>query len=221
MKTILSFILLFQFITFGFGQKKDIDVFERKEGSNVLVIARNSGTIDYLVTVKIRSKGMTVSPSDTVQAPIPAGYMKQMATITPRPGESWEYGYEVSYSALASKIDLPVTPERLGSTAVQTTAAVALPVSSTSPELSQANIILYSKPSCTRCDFVKKELIANGISFEEYSTTSDSPEISNMWSSLRASGFTGGSVSMPVVRAEGQYYYDIPDLAGFVASLKK
>jgi len=221
MKTILSFILLFQFITIGFAQRKDIDVFERKEGSTVLVIARNSGTIDYVVTVKIRSKGMEVNPADTVQAPIPAGYMKQMATITPRPGEAWEYGYEVSYSALTGKINLPVTPETPGPTAIQTTAAIALPVSSASPELSQANIILYSKPACTRCDFVRKDLISNGIIFEEYSTTSDSPEISNMWASIRASGFTGGSVSMPVVRAEGQYYYDIPDLPGFVPSLKK
>ena len=222
MKTILSIILLFQFITISFGQKKDIDVFERKEGSTVLVIARNTGTIDYVVTVKMKSKGMEVSPSDTVVAPIPAGYMKQMVTVTPKPGESWEYGYEVSYSALTGKISQsttsapPTTP-----TDVSGSPAAAIPVMSTAPELSKANIILYSKPACTRCDFVKKELTTNGIAFEEYSTTSDSPEISNMWSSLRASGFTGGSVTMPVVRADGEYFYNIPDLAGFVASLKK
>lgn len=221
MKTILSFILLFQFITIGFAQKKDIDVFERKEGNNVLVIARNTGTIDYSVTVKITSKGMNVLPADTVEAAIPAGFMKQMATITPRPGESWEYGYQVSYLPLGNKAFPPVAPTTPDPTAVQTTAAVALPVSSTAPELSKANIILYSKPGCGRCDLVKRELTSSGIAFEEYSTTSDSPEISNMWAGLRSSGFTGGSVTMPVVRAEGQYHYNIPDLNGFIASLKK
>ena len=221
MKTIFSIFLLFQLITIGIAQKKDIDVFEKKEGSTVLVIARNTGTMDYSVTVKITAKGMDVLPSATVEATIPAGYMKQMATITPRPGESWEYGYEVSYLPLGGKTTQPVTPTPPTPEAVQTNPATDAHEMSTAPELSKANIILYSKPGCSRCDFVKKELTAKGIAFEEYSTTSDSPEISNMWAGLRASGFSGGSVTMPVVRANGQYHYNIPDLSGFVASLKK
>jgi glutaredoxin len=67
---------------------------------------------------------------------------------------------------------------------------------------------------------VKKEMNAKGIAYEEIDISSTSPEVNNMWKQLRDGGFTGNSVTMPVVRVNGQYHYDIKDLMGFVGKLK-
>ena len=222
MKSLLLFCLLAQSIV-AFSQAKEIDVFEKKEGDKIIVVARNIGKTDYTVNVKITSEGMDVVPSATVEALVPAGMMKEMATVTPRPGESWSYGFEVSYKPSAGK----VTPAPAGTTKTTTTttrqpttlAAPQKPAAPT-PELSKTNIVLYSKPGCGRCTLVKKQMTAQGIEFLEVNTQGDSPEVSNMWTQLRNNGFQGGSVTMPVVRENGRYHYNIQDLQGFVAKLK-
>lgn len=202
----------------GFAQKNDIEVFEKKEGDKVMVFARNIGKVDYSVTLTFTSKGMDVRPSSKVEAVIPAGFMKEMGNLTPRPGESWEYSYKVNFIQSMGK---PVSPADTFS--ISTPPAITeltTPVADHS-ELSKANIVLYSKPGCSRCAYTKKQLSSLQIPFEEFSTISNSPEIPNMWAELRKSGFTGGSITMPVVRADGKYYYNIPDLPSFIAGLKK
>ena len=209
-------------MTAAFAQKQDIDVFEKKEGSKVIVIARNTGKVDYSVTLKITATGMDVSPSNTVETLIPAGKMKEMANLVPRQGESWEYSYQVSFVKSMGKTSVKI--ESQTTQEPQAAAKKANPAPPTPPPsttLSKADIVLYSKPGCSRCSYIKKQLTSLSIPFEEYSTSSDSPEISNMWAQLRNSGFPGGSVTMPIVRANGKYYYNIPDLVGFVTKLKK
>ena len=221
MKTILSFFILFLVLSTGFAQKQDIEIFEKKEGSKTIVIARNVGKIDYTVSLSITASGMDVSPSTNIEAVIPAGFMKEMANLTPRPGESWEYGYDVSFTKSISKTDIQPTPAPQEPKTSATAKTITNTPAPAAPDLTKADIVLYSKPGCSRCSFVKKQLESQGIAFEEFNTASSSPEINNMWAQLRNSGFTGGSVTMPVVRANGKYYYNIPDLAGFVEKLKK
>ena len=219
MKTTISILSLFLILTSCFAQKQDIDVFEKKEGSKVIVMARNTGKVEYSVTLDITSKGMDVTPSMKVVSVIPAGMMKEMANLVPRPGESWEYGYKVSFVQTGPTPE--VKPNTTASAGSQPSNTTVKPAPTPSTDVSKANVILYTKPGCSRCAFVKKQLTAQGIAFEEYSTSSQSPEINNMWTGLRNSGFSGGSVTMPVVRADGKYYYNIPDLQGFVDKLKK
>ncbi|HZV68727.1 MAG TPA: glutaredoxin [Saprospiraceae bacterium] len=237
MKTILSIFSFFLFISTGFTQKQDVEVFEKKEGNKVLVMARNTGKAEYSVTLTITSKGMDVTPSSKVETTIAAGFMKELATLVPRPGEGWEYSYDVTISQSVGKTspnpgtspttattspaqtreENSTTPTTTKTTTTTITPAPAPP----SPDLSKAEIILYTKPACGRCSYVKKQLTALNIPFEEYSTASTSAEINNMWTGLRNSGFTGGSVTMPVVRVKGKYYYNIKDMEGFVNDLKK
>jgi glutaredoxin len=227
MKTIVTFIALFLFTSFSKAQKQDIDIFEKKEGSKVIVMARNTGKIDYTVSIDITSTGMDVAPSNKVEKIVPSGFMKEMAYLTPRAGESWEYSYNVSYVKSSGvgvmQTQTPATPEPKEVQKTPTVLKPNLPPPPPPPtrNLSTADIIVYTKPGCSRCAFVKKQLTSMGIAFEEYSTTSQSLEINNMWAGLRSSGFSGGSVTMPVVRAKGKYYYNIPDLQGFVDKLKK
>ncbi len=236
MKAILSIFTLLLIGSTGFTQKQDVEVFEKKEGSKVIVMARNTGKVEYSVELNITSKGMDVLPSSKVETAIAPGFMKEMANLTPKPGESWEYSYEVTISqstgkptpnagaspakASPSSTPSPTQTREENSTTPSTNTETITPPPPAS-ELSKAEIILYTKPGCGRCAFVKKQLTSKGISFEEYSTASDSPEINSMWAGLRNSGFTGGSVTMPVVRAKGKYYYNIQDMQGFVDKLKK
>ena len=88
-------------LVFLFGsicaQDQDIQIFEKKDGNKNIVVARNVGKVSYLVTVTINATGMDVTPSMEVEAVVPAGFMKEMATLTPRPGQAWSYGYDVSF----------------------------------------------------------------------------------------------------------------------------
>jgi glutaredoxin len=215
----------------GFAQQKDIEVFEKKEGNKNIVVARNTSKTSYMVTVVINAKGMDVTPSTTVEAVIPGGYMKEMATLVPRPGEGWSYGYEVSfveYSGTLPKSNTTSAPTQGSNPSTttsttspsQTTTTSKVPVTPDQTSLTTAAIVVYSQAGCGRCSFVKKELDSKGVKYVEIDVNSPSPEINNMWQKLRDGGFDGNSITMPVVRVDGQYHYNIKDLAGFVAALK-
>jgi glutaredoxin len=204
----------------GFAQENDIEIFEKKDGNKNIVVARNTGKVSYLVALSINSKGMNVTPGAEVEAVVPAGMMKEMATIVARPGESWSYGYDVSFTEYAGE-PLKTKPSSPGQPEAPV-APIATPAVPTAPktELSKAPIIVYTQAGCGRCSSVKSQMKAKGITYEEVDVNSGSPEASNMWKQLRDGGFTGESVTMPVVKVNGQLHYNIKDLTGFVNGLK-
>jgi glutaredoxin len=200
----------------GFTQQQDINVFEKKEGNKNIVFARNIGKVPYLVTLNITASGMEVSPSLKVESLIQPGYMKEMATLVPKPGVEWSYGYEVAfveYRGEAPKTEMS-TRESMDMAPVTPPPAPKEEIS-----LSSAPIIVYTKPGCGRGTFVKKELKSKGVAFEEVDVSGTSPEVNDMWAKLREGGFSGGSVTMPVVRVNGKYHYNIKDMSKFVGDL--
>ena len=226
MKWVSALSLVVTLFVTGIAQEKDIEVFEKKEGNKNIVMARNTGKVPYLVTIKINATGMDVTPGVAVEAVVPAGYMKEMATIVPRPGESWSYGYDVSYMEHTGQTQKTTSPPP---TQTKQTAPTSNKVAVENPKatvavpkatLSTAPIIVYTQNGCGRCSFVKKELTAKGITYEEVDVNSGSPDATNMWKQLRDGGFTGDSVTMPVVKVNGQLHYNIKDLSGFVSGLK-
>jgi glutaredoxin len=81
-------------------------------------------------------------------------------------------------------------------------------------------IIVYSKPGCSRCAFIKKGFNDKGIKYKEVDVTSADPAVNDMWKSLRDGGFTGESVTMPVVKVHGKLHYNIKDLNKFVSEVQ-
>ena len=219
MKIFFLSLVTFWFASVSYAQNSEVEVYEKKEGDKTLIMARNTGKSEYKVKVTIKSEGMDVSPSSVVEASLPGGFMKEMASVTPKPGELWSYSYDVAVSRTVSKTT--TTPASTPDAPKQTTTTAAVQKTiPASPVLSDASVILYAKPGCGRCTFAKKQLNNLGVAYEEVNTQSDSPEVSNMWSQLRAQGFKGGSVTMPVIRVNGQYHYDIKDLESFIGKLK-
>jgi glutaredoxin len=216
MKSLIP-ILAFLWLTVSVNaQQKDIEVFEKKDGNKNIVIARNVGKVSYLVSINITAKGMDVMPSAKVEGVVPPGYMKEMATLQPRPGEAWSYGYEVSFIEYAGEL-----PKATSSNSIKPTP----PPLPDPPSIDQANpftapIVVYTQAGCGRCAFVKKEMKAKGIPFQEVDVNGGSTQVNDMWMQLRNSGFTGENVTMPVVNVHGELYYNIKDLAGFVNELK-
>jgi|GEM_PF-1134645 len=227
MKWVSAFMLVISLLVTGRAQEKDIEVFEKKEGNKNIVMARNIGKVAYLVTIKIKSTGMDVTPGMNVESVVPAGFMKEMATLVPRPGESWTYGYDVSFTESTgpapNATSTPLTQTKQQAPTANNTAAenpkTTAAVLSTAP-LSTAPLIVYTQAGCGRCSYVKKELTAKGIAYQEVDVNSGSPDATNMWKQLRDGGFTGDSVTMPVVKVNGQLHYNIKDLAGFVNGIK-
>lgn len=202
-----------------FSQKNDIEIFEKKDGNKNIVVARNTGKVSYLVTLSINSKGMDVTPGANVESVVPAGFMKEMATLVARPGESWSYGYDVSFTEHAGE-PLKTNPSGPGPEAPATPTITSVSPSTPKTEFSAAPIIVYTQAGCGRCSTVKSQMKTKGITFEEVDVNSGSPEANNMWKQLRDGGFTGGSVTMPVVKVNGKLHYNIKDLTGFVNGLK-
>src|SRR5215204_1708940 len=100
----IGFALVFLLTSiFTYAQKPDVEVYEKKEGEKVIVIARNTGKSDYNVKINISSQGMDVTPASIVEASVPGGFMKEMAVITPRPGEIWSYDYNVTITQTIAK----------------------------------------------------------------------------------------------------------------------
>ena len=219
MRLLLNAAIFLLASNLAYGQAQDIQVFEKKDGNTVIVVARNIGKTTYEVTVDITSSGMQVAPGPKVSAVIPAGYMKEMATLAPIPGQGWSYGYEVSFmestgqaaTGLKANGDAPAQPAAETKPSTATTAA---------PKLSDAPLIVYTQATCGRCAMVKKELTTRGVKFEEVDVNSSSPEVNAMWMKLRENGFTGNSVTMPVIRYNGTYHYDIKDLKGFIDGIQ-
>lgn len=210
-------LILFAFLTHqtaGLGQKQDITIFEKKDGNKNIVMARNTGKVAYLVTLQIDATGMDVTPGMKAEGVVPAGYMKEMATITPRPGESWSYGYEVSFTEhTAQEIHQETASPKETSTA-------SIPAPTAKPTSQDNSIIVYTQAGCGRCSTVKRELTNRGISFKEVDVNSGKPEVNDMWKELQDTGFSGNSVTMPVVKADGKLHYNIKDLMGFVNGLE-
>lgn len=214
------------FILIGSGTtiqaQNDISIFEKKEGQTNIVYARNIGKVDYLVTLKITSEGMKVTPGASVEAVVPAGKMKEMARITPIPGQAWSYGYEVSYMEYtgqplpepAKKTD--EEPSTSGGGHLQTLASSGETVTS---DIAEDELVLYTKPGCGRCATARKTLTTKGVAFVELDVNSGSPEVQLMWRKLREGGFQGNSVTMPVIRSNGEYHYNISNLTEFLARL--
>lgn len=218
------FILLFLSMAIH-AQQKDISVFEKKDGDKNIVVARNIGKVPYLVKLEIRASGMVVEPGLKTETVVPAGYMKDLATLTPKPGESWTYGYDVSFVQYIANASAPsITDDTSSSTmAISNTDVppVTAPSANPKPEVDNSAIIIFSKPGCSRCAFVKKSLKEKGIKYKEVDVTSGSPEVNDMWLSLRHGGFNGESVTMPVVKVNGQLHYNIKDLQQFVNGIEK
>jgi glutaredoxin len=213
------FLLLLAFTAFGsaFAQQQPITVYEKKEGNKNFIMARNTAKVAYQVTVVIESTGMDVLPGKQIEAVVPAGHIVEIATLQPKPGEAWSYGYEVSFMETPAATPGVTVIDGDGTTGPTTdTESRNKPAT---PKLSDARIILYSKPGCGRCTAVKKQMDDRKISYEIVDVNSTSPEVNNMWKQLRDNGFTGDSVTMPVVRVDGKYHYNIKDLTKFVSEL--
>lgn len=206
MKFIFSLLTLLLFQNLSSVQAQDIQVFERKDGKKNIVVARNIGKIGYTVTIKVTSTGMNVTPSATVEAQLPPGTMKDMVTIEPIPGEAWSYSYEASYQEIVANQPKTATGAPTG------------PGSSASI-LPEEAMIVYTKEGCGRCAMVKKDLTFRGIEFTEVDVNGTSPEVTHMWDQLRSMGYAGASITLPVVRLDGKYHYNIPDLKSFLSKI--
>ncbi len=218
MRFCVSLIASLLILTSGIAQQKDIEVFEKKDGNKNIVFARNTGKVSYLVTLNVTAQGMDVTPSTKVEAIVPAGFMKEMATIVPKPGEGWSYGYEVAFTEYAGEESKTTAPAKTEAPITSSPSIVKAP--EIKSELSSAPIIVYTQAGCGRCSTVKKEMNAKGIAFVEVDVNGGSPEVPDMWKNLRDGGFTGNSVTMPVVKVNGKLHYNIKDLMGFVGGLK-
>lgn len=226
MRSVLAMCFALLLATMAISQDQDIQVFEKKDGNKNIVVARNIGKVSYLVTLSIQASGMDVTPGIEVEAVVPAGYMKELATLTPRPGQAWSYGYDVSfveYTGQAIKSAPKAEPELTSNTQPSSTVTPnkkPVPAAASSAGQNDAAVVIYTQEGCGRCAFVRKELTAKGVAYREIDVNSGAPEVNEMWKKLRDGGFNGDSVTMPVVSLNGELYYNIKDLQGFVNGIK-
>ncbi len=219
-----TYIVLFATLVLSvcaFGQEHDIEIFEKKEGNQNIVMARNIGKVSYLVTLNIEAEGMIVNPGIKVEAVVPPGYMQSLATLEPKPGVGWSYGYDVSFVEYVGELPTPEKDKLASDQSTETNSSVEVPVPPATASSTDAAIVVYTRQGCGRCSFIKKELKKKEIAFAEVDVNSGVPEADDMWKLLRESGFTGTSVTMPVVKVRGELHYNIKDMNAFINDLEQ
>jgi len=82
-------------------------------------------------------------------------------------------------------------------------------------------VILYGRPTCGLCKATKSALSSESILFAEKNIDSDKQAQKEMWDHVAAAGHNGGSISLPVVVANGKVFLEpSKDLGKFISEVK-
>ena len=84
---------------------------------------------------------------------------------------------------------------------------------------STADIIVFTKKGCSRCEYTVKYLKSSKITFIEYSIE-DEANNSKMWTMIEQAGYPDAeNITMPVIVKKGKAYFSIENLEDFVKKL--
>ncbi len=202
--------------------QKEVQLLEKEVNGLIIISAVNTSKKDFQATVNIESSGFTLSKPLPIIIVLKAGATEELITMTPQPGQAWDYHTRLSYTPVTTPSEQTVTPGKEGEItkslpSSQRTTQTATPeqqVSST-----DEGIILYTKAGCGRCTQAKEYLRSIDVSFKEVDLSSKSSEVDAMWRQLREQGFTGSRVQTPIVSSKGRLYHEIPDIKKFLGEI--
>ncbi len=198
-------LMIFSLLTtFVMTAQQDVELSEERDGNKVLVYAQNNRDEAVELTVSAEIKGYSTSTVFPYSQKVAAKSKVWVFTLTETPGVENAYRLSVSYS-VPRKTSAEVSP------ATENTRFTGV-------EINPSKINVFTKDGCGRCASAIKLLTEKNIAFLELNTSVHYPNTTLMFNKLEASGFKGGSVTMPVIVYKDKVYYNIPDMKTLISS---
>ena len=222
------------------AQNKVLDISEKVESNNIFIYAKNNGPDVLEVQYDIEQNGLTFEKETPFSFQLKPNEEKLILEMKSNPSLAWSYKHRIGYRPLKKEIVVakvaPVDPviAKIETTNNRDKEIAALKKTPTfeeqekitgSPGLINSvkvtEIIVYSKETCGRCQYLTKSLRNKQIQYKEWDIEKDVETSQEMWHLLKESGFEGESITTPVIILNGQLYYNIDDLVDFTEKLKK
>lgn len=220
MKRII-FSLIVQFFYFYSVAQSPIEIIEEKVGTTQMYFYAIS-SIDEPIefTFNMALSGATADVKLPISKVLHKGEKTLLTKVTIDPNVEWSYETSSSYKKVRKIVATPTKDMTGDKTTGKTGNADETNRRFTAVQMNTQKINLFTKDGCGRCSFVKEYLDKNKISYVELNTSMHQPNNELMFAELEKAGFTGGSVTMPVVVYKGKLSYSIQNLQAFVETLK-
>jgi len=205
------------------GQKNMIEIIEEKQGSNIIVKAKNLSTSEIQLSLELTSKGFGLKSKEVFKEKLGSKQTKTIVNLVPQANKSWSYNIATSYSTISN---LPTVTETKEREIHKTTKDVQLEnqeapvqVSTLEKLYNKDDIVVYTKDKCGRCHRTVNMLKSNKIPFKERNMSKNKKYHQEISALLMENGFEGGTFSTPAIIVDTELHYNIKDLEGFVSEL--
>jgi len=204
MRVVFTLVILFASLS-GMKAQNDIEVVEKKEGENVMLVAINHTDDDIDLTLNLTVKGFVLDEKSPINKQVKAKSELVLVKMTVTPGVECEYQTSISYKRVRKVGDTSSKGKVNRTTGIQ---------------INTTKINVFTQDGCARCEFLISELEKEKMVFLELNTTIAPTNQDLMFTKLQESGFKGTSVQMPVVVYNDKVHYNIKDLKSFLKELK-
>ena len=207
------------------GQEQQVELVEVKVEDGIMLKGVNhiqDQAISFVL--EITSVGFGLKKLETISKVIPAGGELDIVKLVPRPNRECSYSASFSYETKQAQATRLVEQKKV-KRAEQNANVKAKQASKTKNEqpikatVEMDGIVVYSKNGCGRCEYVTNYLKLNEIPFTDLNVTTSQRSKDLMSEVLYADGYKGGSFMTPVITVNGEVYYNIKDIKGFVQDL--
>lgn len=207
------------------GQEQQVELVEVKVEDGIMLKGVNhiqDQAISFVL--EITSVGFGLKKLETISKVIPAGGEIDIIKLVPRPNRECSYSANFSYETKQAQNARLVEKKKMNRAEQN---AIVNENQASSPKVEQPKIaavendgiVVYSKNGCGRCEYVTNYLKLNEIPFTDLNITTDQRSEDLMSEVLYADGYKGGSFMTPVITVNGEVFYNIKDIKGFVKDL--
>lgn len=169
---------------------------ERQLGTDKIIVCTNSSDKEFEVTLSYQCSGQSLSEASPIKKTITPYGEIEMVRISPIDGVSGSCSFNYTYTEIRHSR------------------------AKESPAYNYNGITVFGKNNCHRCDYFIDKLRNKNVSFQELNIDTYQADEDLMWETLKNAGFRGNSITTPIVVANGEVYYNIPDMDALLNKLK-
>jgi len=169
---------------------------ERQVGDAKIIVCKNNSNKDFEVSLTYSCTGHTANYASPVKQTITAYSEIEVLILTPIKGVSGSCQMNYTYTEIRKSR------------------------AKESPAYNYDGITVFGKNHCPRCDYFITELRNKNVVFQELNIDTYQADNDLMWDKLKEAGFSGNSITTPVVISNNKVYYNVQDLDALLGKLK-
>jgi glutaredoxin len=208
MKNILITISLGLLVFLGHSQKKDIEVVNKQTDKGFILSAVNNSKVQQEVTLTVAAKNLKGYKAPITKL-VPAKTTVEMVTLLFVKNKQASFQCSYTFKPKLSDAEKKLQAKRLEEKVTKDIGNI------------NEGIVVFSKDGCSRCHLTTSFMLDNNIDFKMINTSAGDENDRFMWDMIKKDNPLIKRLTMPVILIDGKISYNINDLKGFVAKLKK